>query len=122
MSSVFSSYILARRTKSKKWEGVAIWSPQSGETCLAIAEYAFAMAGFPVAQLPGADQYGVKWADHLRGAKNYREAAPLREIGGTVESVTAWNDLRRAREYLARGWSLETQPEALAAAKRAGLI
>lgn len=117
-----SVYILAKRTKGKKWEGVAIWQPDSGETCLAIAEYAFARAGYPIAQLPREGENGVKWAGHLRAAKNYRESAPLRLVSGTVEEVTAWNDLQRARHYIAQGWSLESQPEAQQAAKRAGLI
>jgi hypothetical protein len=115
-------YILARRTKGKKWEGVAAWQPDTGQTCLATAEDAFRRAGYTVESLPGPGGLAVGWGDVFRRQKNYTQPAPLAVISGTVSEVGEWADLARAREYIANGWNLESQPEALAAAKRAGLV
>lgn len=115
-------YILARRTKAKKWVGVAAWLPDTGETCLASAESAFVMAGYTVESLPGAGGLAVGWGDVFRRQKNYSEPDPLTLIRATVAEVGEFSDLSRAREYIRNGWNIESQPAALAAAIRAGLI
>jgi hypothetical protein len=120
--AALAPYLLARRTKSRKWEGVAAWFPDSPQTCLASAESAFRLAGYTVESLPGVGGLAVGWGETFRRQKNYREPAPLAEIRATVAEVEEFADLARAREYLRNGWDLETQPEALAAARRAGLV
>lgn len=120
--AALAPYILARRTKGKKWVGVAAWLPDTGETCLASAESAFLRAGYAVESLPGPGGLAVGWGDVFRRQKNYSEPAPLAAIRATVAEVGEWADLARAREYIAQGWNLESQPAALAAAIRAGLI
>lgn len=64
-----SQYILARRSKSKKW--VAIAGCDLGpKSCLARAEHAFIAAGLPNPQKDSSVM--VAWGDSLTKQKNYQ--------------------------------------------------
>ena len=111
-------YVLAVRAAKSRWVGVATWCPRGGSSCLASAEDAFRMAGFSVDD--GASQ--VAWGESISRQKNYSPGVNMQEVGASVAEVSEWADLRRAKEYLAAGWNLDSQPEAKAVAIKHGLI
>lgn len=122
MSAYIYAIRLAKKQKGVKWLGLARWNPLTGSSCIAVAEDAFRLAGYDVKNDGGFADV-VYWEDRITQQKNYRPSDQgLADVPFTVEQVTEFRDLQRAKDYIARGWDLECQPEAKAAAIRAGLL